>query len=346
MRRFVLRALTAGASASGFLISVPLAHAAFSDVPQNNPAFEAITYLQEKGVVQGYEDGTFRPNQLVNRAEAMKFIIAPLASPEALAVYTTSGYNDIPDEAWFLPYIEYGRERGVIDGPDKKPAFNGGQPVIKVEFLKMILLAQGLNPESYAEIRLPLSDDVPSPDDWFYPYLRFALATSMTQISQQGTLNPAAQLTRADTAQLLYRLLMYLEGRRTQALLSSAESEILIVLGSLNQNNIVQAEYASARALLAARGAHTSRPEHPVVLGALKITESFRALVRGYRAGLQGELAETIRLAGDAWNLSESAKTLNPAMEQLATQVQTAAKNMADSARNLQAGGQPAPPAQ
>jgi hypothetical protein len=325
-------------AAVGAVASMPFALAAFSDVPADHGAYEAVTYLQDQGIVAGYDDGTFRPNQPVNRAEAMKFIIAPLVSADALGRYTTSGYADVPAGVWFLPYVEYGREQGVVDGPSTRPSFEGARPVLKAEFLKMLLLGNKVDPDSYGEIKLPLSDDVPSADAWFYPYLRYAITASMTQISQQGTLNPDRQLTRADTAILLHRFLMYREGRRTQALLSATENEILIVLNSLNENNIVQAEYASARALLAARGALASRTDNVVVQGALKVAESFRALVRGYRSGLNGDLDEAIRLAGDAWNLAAKAQEVNPDMADLVSKVQAAAQAMADSARTLQAG--------
>ena len=274
-------------------------------------------------------------NKTLNRAESMKFIIAPLASNDQLAAYASTNYNDISSDAWYLKYVEYGRDKGIIDGPSKKPAFNGGNTVIKVEFLKMILRANGIDENSYSEIALPLSSDVQNVNEWFYPYLRYALASSMTRISDQGTLNPAKELTRGDTAVLLHRLLMYQANRRNQALLSMAEAEINVILGSLEKNDIEQAEYASARALLSARGAHTSNPDSPVVLGALKTTEAFRALVRAYRAGLNREFDEVIRLAGDAWNLAAKAKEMNPDITNLAEQIQGIAASMADDARAL-----------
>lgn len=319
-----------------FLAIVPLsAHAEFSDVPGDHYAASAINYLQAEGIVSGYEDGTFKPSQAVNRAEAMKLIIAPLTEESDLEGITTTQFNDVSTDAWFLPYVEYGRSNSIIDGPPKKPAFNPGNTVIKAEFLKMLLLANDIDPNSYSEIALPLSDDVTNVNEWFYPYMRYALTASMTSISKQGTLNPGANLTRADTAVLLYRLLKYKEGVRTQALLGTAEQEIIVVLGSLEKNDITQAEYASARALLAARGAHASRADNEVVLGALKVTESFRALVRAYRAGLSQDYDQVIKLAGDAWTLASKASEFNSSMSNLTLQVQEIAKNMADDARAL-----------
>ncbi|MDD5623438.1 MAG: S-layer homology domain-containing protein [Candidatus Peribacteraceae bacterium] len=316
-----------------FLVPTLSAAEGFSDIPAGSPLAEAVTYLQSQGVISGYPDGTFKPNKSVNRAEAIKIIIAPLLKPEALSQLTATPFNDVKTGDWYLPYVEAARQNSIIDGPPAKVSFFGTQTVKKMEFIKMLLLAYKVDPNSFSEIRLPLSGDVTDPNAWYYPHLRYALTSSMTMVSNQGTLDPGRELTRGDTALLLYRYIMYRSGRRTQALLSEAESEIIIVLGMLEANNIEQAEYASARALLAARGANASAPNQPLVQGALKITESFRAIVRAYRAGIDKQYEEAIRLSGEAWNLAARGKELSPNLATLAEQVQDIAKKLADSAR-------------
>jgi len=262
-----------------FLFAPVFAHAqeqAFPDVPPDHFAYDAIQFLQKNGIVSGNPDGTFKPDAKVSRAAAAKLVVAPLITNEQLeqAQNAKSSYTDVPEDVWYKPYVELARVAGIIDGPPKKTAFLGASNVIKVEFFKMLQLANNVDPNSYSEIRLPLSQDVSNVDEWYYPYMRYGIASSLTMISTEGTLNPAKDLTRAETALLLYRFLMYTSGLRTQALLSEAENEILIILSSLEDNDITEAEYASARALLAARGALTSRPNESIVQAAVKITES------------------------------------------------------------------------
>ncbi|HBH20378.1 MAG TPA: hypothetical protein DDX11_05425 [Candidatus Peribacter riflensis] len=312
--------------------------AAFKDIPSGSPVAEAAEYLRSVDILSGYPDGTFRPDQKVNRAEAIKVIIGPLLKKEALQELISTPFTDIKTGEWYLPYVEAARQNSIVDGPPMRAAFNGTKPVTKMEFIKMLLLAYRIAPSSYSEIRLPLSQDATDPAAWYYPYLRYAITASMTAVTDKGTFDPGRELTRGDTALILYRFLMYRSGKRTQALLSEAESEILVVLSSLEQNNPEQAEYASARALLAARGANAGTPNQPLVQGALKITEAFRAIVRAYRAGLSQQFDETIRLCGDAWNLATRGKELSPGLADLSDQVQALAKNLADSARAAKAG--------
>lgn len=320
----------------GLLIAVPALAQSFQDVPADHPVYAAAEYLKTQGIIAGYPDGTFQPDRSVNRAEAVKLIVSPLIDAQALAQVTATSFTDIAAGTWFLSYVETARLNGILDGPPKRTTFNGGNPVLKAEFIKMLGIAYKTKPtETLSEIRLPIASDVANPDQWFYPYMRYAIASSMTMVGSDGKLHPDRPLTRGDCALILHRFLMYRQGRRTQALLSEAENEIIIILEALEGNDIESAEYASARALLAARGAHLSKPDEPIVQGALKLSEAFRALVRSHRAGLHEDYQQVTKLSGDAWNLAARVKELAPNLAEISDQVQKIAKIMADSARTL-----------
>ena len=328
---------------SAALVASPIAASAqssFKDVPSNHPASAAIEYLKGQGVISGYADGTFKPDAKVNRAEAVKIIVAPYVSQEILATATASVYADVPAGSWFLPYVEAGRQvLGIIDGPPAKTSFLPTSNVKKAEFIKMLLVANKVDPAStLSEIRGGLATDVANPDEWFYPHMRFAVASSMTMVAEDGTLSPGQELTRAQVALLLYRLEMFKQGRRTQALLTEAETEIINVLALFENKDIVNAEYAATRSTVAARGALISAPNEAIVKGAVKISEGFQSLVGAYKAGLQGDLDATITLSGAAWNSAAKAMEFSPGLSPVATQMQTIAKGLADEARALKAG--------
>jgi hypothetical protein len=299
-----------------------------------------VEYLKGIGVVQGYSDGTFRPNQSVKRAEAVKLIVAPLVSTETLTGATGNAFGDIAADAWFRPYVEVARgQMGIVDGPPKATVFHGERTVTLVEFLKMFLTAQRAKIDVFSDVPLPLARDVMNPQEWYFPYMRAALAYTMVTVDTSGNLSPARQLTRADVAKLTYYFMMYRDSRRTQAALGLTETEIVNTLNSLEALDTTGAELASARALVAARGAMNIRGTETIVQAALKTAQSFRSLVRGYRAGQEGNLEETLRLAGEAWQLAEDAKQVEPSLASVSEQVQGLAKSLADSARATQAAG-------
>lgn len=173
-----------------FLLGVSLlttsnfAVAAFSDVPSSHPNFDAINYVQEQGIVQGYPDGTFRPDSLINRAEFVKIII------EAVLAGQASGSNCFPDAKaeWFAKYVCFARLKKFIDGyPDGtfKPANN----VNFVESAKILTNVFGYN----------IQPGTP----WYKPYVEQlaelkAIPTSITSFEQK--------VTRGEMAEMVYRL--------------------------------------------------------------------------------------------------------------------------------------------
>ena len=50
------------------------AHAAFPDVSESTDYAGSIEWMNENGVIQGYPDGTFKPDKCVNRAEFLKMM--------------------------------------------------------------------------------------------------------------------------------------------------------------------------------------------------------------------------------------------------------------------------------
>lgn len=57
------------------LLSLKPTYAAFSDVPTEHIYKDAINYVQEQGIVNGYSDGTFRPDNPITRGEFTKIIV-------------------------------------------------------------------------------------------------------------------------------------------------------------------------------------------------------------------------------------------------------------------------------
>ncbi len=312
----------------------------FSDVPEKSSEFFAVEFLKAKGIMQGYPDGTFKPKQAVTRAEAVKILVATRVSPEEIQTFTKRSFTDVPADAWYRPYVEAAFQKlGLIDGPPKATTFNGSRTVRRAEFLKLLFKSQGIDTNAYSEIKLPLGTDVTNPDEWFYPYMRYAVSTVIIHVEPDGRLRPDLELTRGELALEVYYLAMYQADKRTQAGLSTEESYLVHTLQSLEAKDFGQADMASARALLSARGALTSKPTTPIVQAAVKIAEAFRALVRAYKAGTEGKLQDVITLTKDAWGLAEKAKVLSPSLQDLSTQVQTIAKTMADQAREMLKGG-------
>src|SRR3989344_1520454 len=229
----------------------------FSDVAPDHPAYEAVEYLKSQGIIGGYDDGTFQPSRKVNRAEAVKIIAAPRISADAFEELkkTAIGFTDVPQDAWYVPFLAAAVNAfKFIDGPPKRTAFEGSRPVLKAEFVKMLLVANGVDSSAtFGEIQDPLSADVQDRGEWYYSHMRTAIAYSLTQVNEEENLSPGVELSRGDVALIMHRFLMFQEERRTQALLSEAESEITRILDALGRNDSAAASRAAIRSILATR---------------------------------------------------------------------------------------------
>ncbi len=88
--------------------------ASYSDIAGEN-CEGAVNVLSALGVVNGYEDGTYRPDTIVSRAEMAKLVITALGM-ESYATATTSSYTDMENAQWAVPVVEYATNLGIING--------------------------------------------------------------------------------------------------------------------------------------------------------------------------------------------------------------------------------------
>lgn len=94
------------------LNSSDLPECSFSDVDSNHWALNYILHCTSSELVDGYEDGTFRPNENISIAEAVKVCL------------TAVQYNNLitnKSEIWYEPWIDLAYEHNVINTKDIDP---------------------------------------------------------------------------------------------------------------------------------------------------------------------------------------------------------------------------------
>lgn len=83
----------------------------FNDVAKDCWAANYIGYMQQFGIVTGYEDGSFRPDAPVTRAE-----FAAIASCFEKLTQGSASFTDVPDTHWAVKYINFAATRGWVTG--------------------------------------------------------------------------------------------------------------------------------------------------------------------------------------------------------------------------------------
>ncbi|MBD3330651.1 hypothetical protein GF354_03935, partial [Candidatus Peregrinibacteria bacterium] len=124
---------------------------AFSDVSEGNGNYVAINTLYEMGIIEGYEDGTYKPHQKVNRAEAIKMLVLAtgLYDEEEVINYEVDDdpFVDTPATQWYAPFVAFAKDHEIVSGYDDE-TFKPEQTVNLVEALKIYF-------ESYDDLIYP-----------------------------------------------------------------------------------------------------------------------------------------------------------------------------------------------
>lgn len=174
----------------------------FTDVLSTNPNATAISYFKQMGYVGGYEDGSFKPDQLLNRAELFTILTNAVNADFTGGVYEKC-FKDVNTE-WFATFVCYAKDKGWVGGFDDG-TYRPGNYVSVAEAVKIVFKAEGMVlPESVTERPFP---DVPS-DSWYAPYAKAAKdANVITTASFNGNNN----VSRSVFVQMMYNTILYVE---------------------------------------------------------------------------------------------------------------------------------------
>lgn len=279
---------------------------AFTDVERTHKHYVAIQFLSDSNVIKGYEDGTFRPEQVVNRAEALKIIL------EGSAIAVADSLDDIPfsdvkEADWFAKYVMTAQALGIVSGnPDG--TFAPGRDVARAEFLKMLLNANSFKPEKWEGVQI--FPDVPQ-DAWYVAYMNYAGQAGLVEKDAEGNVRPAEPLTRGEVAEIIYLLKVILGGANTQFLITEAEKQMAQIDIYVGNNMPLEAKRAAELSVDMTQQAYKNMPEDMNVLGAAKIARAYDFVINAYISALQQNYEDArswaeqaIAKATEAWEVN------------------------------------------
>ena len=113
-----------------------------NDLPSTAWYTPYVQWAITKGFVQGYPDGSFRPNNLINRAEALKIILLAKFPTEQI-VGNNSSFADVSSSDWYGKYVAYAISQNFISGY-QDGLFHPSNNLTRGEAAKIISLVFGL----------------------------------------------------------------------------------------------------------------------------------------------------------------------------------------------------------
>ncbi|RUL52162.1 5'-nucleotidase C-terminal domain-containing protein [Lysinibacillus antri] len=190
--------IAATVAASAFAIApVGAQTTTFKDVPSTHPQFDAISLLASQGIISGFPDGTYKPNQSLTRGQAA-IIIA-----KALKLDLTNSkdltFTDVPKSHPYYASIAALSQAGLLEGKDQ--TFKINDNITRGEVAKLMALSLQLQPKNTDA--LPFTD-VPAD---YAPYVKALLDNGITSGTSEKTFSTGQGVTRGQAAAFLVRAL-------------------------------------------------------------------------------------------------------------------------------------------
>ena len=182
----------------------------FSDI-QNHWARLFIEGLATQGIISGFPDGTFRPNQAMSRVE-FAAVLQKAFQKQIKRPYVP--FVDVPSKHWAAPAIQKAFETGFISGyPGNR--FRPDASIARMEVLISLVTGLEITSDVIADIKTVLPElyqdvaQIPS-----YAIDKIVAATDAGLVVNSPNLKqlkPLDVATRADVAAFIYQALVYLE---------------------------------------------------------------------------------------------------------------------------------------
>lgn len=179
--------------------------------PTLAPIPEMLNGEDHYAYLLGYEDGTVRPNGSISRAEVATVLFRLLKDDVRTQNLTKdNAYSDVPDTAWYAAAVSTLSKMGVISGyPDG--TFRPNAPITRAEFAAMIARFD----ETAKSADTPFTD---ISGHWAENAIGKAYGNGWVEGSSKTVFCPESNLTRAETATLLNRVLHRLPEKESDLL--------------------------------------------------------------------------------------------------------------------------------
>ena len=233
----------------------PLGIFAFTDMSEDRLswAVEAVDTMADKGIIKGYEDGTFRPDKEITKEESL-ILMSRISgyteeSSEKYKILAAEIYGDFLSgkyETQYINEISFLIYRGVlkINDLDLYIAENERtQPLKRYEAAMLITKLMGAE-ETLDEAELSYDDEAAIPEE-SKPYVAYVTEEGLMNGMGENRFEPMTSLTRAQVATLLYRAMNKLDYSYVAGVLESYNTGndiAAVIVGETQEKYVITAD--------------------------------------------------------------------------------------------------------
>jgi hypothetical protein len=177
----------------------------FKDVPKTYWAYEEIMGMVKAGILCGYPDGTFKPENPVTRAEFAKIMV--LALKITLTNPEKETFVDLPRSHWAYQYVE--PAKGYLTGYKTSAGmkFKPDENAVREDVAVALVKAKGYQNDEVNESEIyKIFRDADKISPALRKYVLIAQKRGLINGYPDGTFGPQKTLTRAEAAKLLWQI--------------------------------------------------------------------------------------------------------------------------------------------
>ena len=155
-----------------------------------------VRRLYDLCIIEGYRDGSFKPNQEVTRAELTKMALFAKGVSTTITCYDEceNAFQDL--DSWQKPWVNKAFIMGVVEGY-QDGSFRPNQSITRSEAVKVVLATFDYRP---LNVEKSFFNDV---NDWSVSWVERAHELGMIQGIGNGDFAPSVAITRAEAAKII-----------------------------------------------------------------------------------------------------------------------------------------------
>ena len=161
---------------------------------------EAVDYVLRNGLMNGYSNGTFGPNDNLSRAQFAQILFNKEGRP---VVNYLLQYSDVANGAWYTEAIRWATSQGVVGGYGNGN-FGPNDNITREQLAVMLWRYAGSPAATDKELHF---NDADKASGYALAALRWAVENGIINGKGGGILDPQGLATRAQTAQMLKNFL-------------------------------------------------------------------------------------------------------------------------------------------
>ena len=177
----------------------------YSDLDPSAWYHDGVHYVLLKGIMKGYDQTTFRPDQETTRAMIVTMLWRMEGSPQVDDDVT---FKDVPDGQWYTDAVRWAAKNGIVTGYSED-TFGPADDVSREQFVTILYRYAQFKGVDVSEGETAYLNDYTDArviSDWAVKAFRWAVKAGVIQGMTETTLSPKSDAVRAQVATMLMRL--------------------------------------------------------------------------------------------------------------------------------------------